>query len=240
MGQLLTVSSKGLRANWAIVPFAVALNVALAAFLVPLIALLYGAAQNGQVVRASGVSVQLGRCVDASGAQVDCCAWQPSSAASVYFFFASLAFLWTVMNFYQIRIFTIGGTIAQARAAGSPSPARPPSPASPAASLPAVVLRPGRADRLTRQPDAVARARPRAPVRLHLHGRRHHGRRAAAAPGRAAAAQQRHLRLPRCLHPLLHGRPHRVSRPPTARVPARPARTRTRTRTRPAASPAGT
>lgn len=52
-------------------------------------------------------------CVDASGAKVPCCSWEPAPWALGYIAAASVLMTWTLLLANQIRVFVTSGTIAQ-------------------------------------------------------------------------------------------------------------------------------
>ena len=58
-------------------------------------------------------SVKGSECRDAENTVVDCCTWQPDGWVPAYMTLANITLLWSIFLVFEIRVFTISGTIAQ-------------------------------------------------------------------------------------------------------------------------------
>jgi hypothetical protein len=111
--KLLSVAGHGLAENFAsLVALTIGLNVASLVLAAPLVGSLIVSLANGDVVpnpMRQGSDV----CVDASGLDVPCCAWQPRASAAASMALAGLTAVWLSLTANQIRVFAVSGTIAQ-------------------------------------------------------------------------------------------------------------------------------
>ena len=53
------------------------------------------------------------KCVDAEGMPVDCCIWQTDVWVAPYMTLSNVTLLWSIFLVFELRVFTISGTIAQ-------------------------------------------------------------------------------------------------------------------------------
>lgn len=58
-------------------------------------------------------SLSSSTCQDAEGAPVDCCVWQVDSWVGPYMTLSNVTLLWSIFLVFEVRVFTIAGTIAQ-------------------------------------------------------------------------------------------------------------------------------
>ncbi|GLI62333.1 hypothetical protein VaNZ11_004941 [Volvox africanus] len=116
---LLGLSGQGLEANPELVPTALGLQLGLSALLeIPLLMAIVGAIQNGTLVYNSdrmdhGRASVADECVNSDGASVDCCEWQVESWVNAYLVVVVIAMLWSMFLVFQVKMFTVAGTVAQ-------------------------------------------------------------------------------------------------------------------------------
>ncbi|GFR47647.1 hypothetical protein Agub_g9390, partial [Astrephomene gubernaculifera] len=116
---LLGLAGRGLSANPGLVPMALGLQLlALGLLETPLLLALIGAAMNGTLAfnphRADrGAAESPEQCVDAEGDSVSCCVWKTEPWVPAYMTLAGIAMTWTLFLAFQIKLYTVGGTIAQ-------------------------------------------------------------------------------------------------------------------------------
>ncbi|GIL91164.1 hypothetical protein Vretimale_18798 [Volvox reticuliferus] len=116
---LLGLSGQGLAANPGLVPTALGLQLGLAGLLeIPLLVAVNGAIQNGTLVYNTdrvdqGSAAMADQCVDSAGDHVDCCKWQVEGWVNGYLVIAMLAMTWSMFLVFQVKFFTVAGTIAQ-------------------------------------------------------------------------------------------------------------------------------
>ncbi len=132
-GRLLAVASAALNENAHIVTASLGLKVVLVAINIPLVAFMVAATRVGAPVASSlvastapGAGGEL-TCLDAAGAAVPCCAWQPAGGAVAYIVFASLCTSWVTSLIFEVRLFMIAHVVSRwyympmgARLAGKP------------------------------------------------------------------------------------------------------------------------
>ena len=53
------------------------------------------------------------KCRDQEGTPVSCCVWQTEAWVSPYITLSNVTLLWSIFLVFEIRVFTISGTIAQ-------------------------------------------------------------------------------------------------------------------------------
>lgn len=113
---LFRIATTGLKANpfifvlvlflWGMLVCGVLVTVLLADF----------ALANGHVKRDPYVEVKgldPAHCVDGTGLEAPCCVWQPKPLASAYVVYAILFSLWTFCILFELKVFSIAGTITQ-------------------------------------------------------------------------------------------------------------------------------
>ncbi|GIL58905.1 hypothetical protein Vafri_13917 [Volvox africanus] len=98
---------------------ALGLQLGLAAVLeIPLLLAVGGAMRNGTLVYNSarvdqGSAARADQCVNSDGDSVNCCEWQVEAWVNGYLVVAFIAMLWSMFLVFQIKMFTVAGTIAQ-------------------------------------------------------------------------------------------------------------------------------
>jgi len=60
-----------------------------------------------------GAATTGGECVGEQGDVVACCAWQPDAWVAPYLSLVGLAFVWSTMLVFSIKVFTVAGTVGQ-------------------------------------------------------------------------------------------------------------------------------
>ncbi|KAL3151941.1 hypothetical protein ABBQ32_001067 [Trebouxia sp. C0010 RCD-2024] len=113
--RLLGIAAAGLNENPGLLGFVVAAKFSLLSVMLPLLAFSGLAYTNGDLAPNSHRDTvgHPKNCQDAEGAPVDCCMWQPDAWVAPYMTLANVTLLWSIFLVFEIRVFTISGTIAQ-------------------------------------------------------------------------------------------------------------------------------
>mmetsp|Transcript_17032 Transcript_17032/g.54333 ORF Transcript_17032/g.54333 Transcript_17032/m.54333 type:complete len:315 (+) Transcript_17032:190-1134(+) len=112
---LLTVSATGLRENPGILGAVVAINLGLAVLALPMLALTFVAFLNGDIAPNPEVAKVAAdsTCSTADGDSVACCVWDLDDWVYPYVAFTTLVLAWTARLAFEIRIFTVAGSVSQ-------------------------------------------------------------------------------------------------------------------------------
>ncbi|GBG81595.1 hypothetical protein CBR_g32587 [Chara braunii] len=107
--KLLGVAAVGLDRNISLLFFVPALNILLLMVIIPLAGLMAVTYTNGELM--PNPLVMDGKCGFNTGHA--CCQWRYDRWVPYYLGWSAFSILWTVMLAFEIRVFTVGGTIAQ-------------------------------------------------------------------------------------------------------------------------------
>ncbi|KAJ9531995.1 hypothetical protein QJQ45_003697 [Haematococcus lacustris] len=117
VARLMGVAGRALVECPGLLGLAVGLQLALTLAAAPLVAMGIGAYSNGRLIfnpeRSLDPSVPNSSCLDSAGKSVDCCAWETDGWVTPYLALLGLALSWTVLLVFEIKVFTVAGTVAQ-------------------------------------------------------------------------------------------------------------------------------
>ncbi|DBA76839.1 TPA: hypothetical protein ACH3X2_008854 [Trebouxia sp. C0005] len=112
--RLLGIAAAGLNENPGLLGFVVLAKFALLSVMLPLLAFSGLAYTNGDLVpNSQRASLSSSTCQDAEGTPVDCCVWQVDSWVGPYMTLSNVTLLWSIFLVFEVRVFTIAGTVAQ-------------------------------------------------------------------------------------------------------------------------------
>ncbi|KAF5839602.1 plasma-membrane choline transporter-domain-containing protein [Dunaliella salina] len=122
--QLLGVAGEALMKNLGLIGVAVGLQLGVLVLVAPIAVGMAMAITNGQVAYnyarddsklASAQSVGDGApaCVDEQGRPVMCCLWEVDSWVPLYMSWCALALLWSIFLAFEVKVYTVSGTVAQ-------------------------------------------------------------------------------------------------------------------------------